>query len=106
MGRTRVSGPIVSLTKSNGQNVEGRSASVTVSTLAAAAEEEYTITDADATVGDIIVCSFDNAGMETGMCICGAWVSANGTIKVRVTNVNAAAALVGGSRTLRYQIMK
>lgn len=95
---TRMSGPIRS-------NV-GKSASVTVSALAAAAEEDLTITDADATVGDVISVSFDNAGMETGMCVCGAWVSAAGSIKVRISNVNAAAALAGGARTIRYSISR
>jgi hypothetical protein len=82
------------------------SASVTVTALAAAAEEEYSITDADAAVGDIVLASFDNAGMETGMNISGAWVSAAGTVKVRVSNVNAVAALSGGSRTVRYALLR
>lgn len=82
------------------------SAVLTVGTDAAAAETDYSITDANAAVGDIVLCSFDNAGMETGMSIAGAWVSAAGTIKVRTSNLNAAAALVGGSRTIRYALLR
>lgn len=95
---TRMSGPIRS-------NI-GKSASVTVSALAAAAEEDLTISDSDAAVGDVVVVSFDEAGMETGLCVCGAWVSAAGSIKIRISNVNAAAALAGGSRTVRYAITR
>lgn len=82
------------------------SASVTVSALAAAAEEDLAITEANALVGDVVMISFDNAGMETGLAVCGAWVSANGTIKVRISNTNAAAALTGGSRTVRFTVLR
>lgn len=82
------------------------SSSIVVGTDAAAAESDYTIADANAAVGDIVMCSLDNAGMETGMSIAGAWVSAAGSIKIRTSNLNAAAALVGGTRTVRYALLR
>lgn len=81
-------------------------ASLAVGTDAAAAETDYSITEANAAVGDVVIASFDNAGMETGMSIVGCWVSAAGTIKVRTSNLNAAAALTGGTRTLRYVLIR
>lgn len=82
------------------------SASVTVTALAAAAEEDYSITEANATVGDIVVASWDDAGAETGASIQAAWVSAAGTIKVRNSNLNASAGLTGGTRTIRYALIR
>lgn len=82
------------------------SASVTVSALAAAAEEDYTITEAAAAVGDVVMASWDNAGAETGASIVAAWVSQAGQIKVRNSNLNAAAALTGGTRTIRYCLIR
>lgn len=99
---TRMSGPIRA---HSAPGVLGRSASVTVSALAAGAEEDLTITDADAAVGDVIAVSFDDAGMETGMSIAGAWVSAAGSIKVRISNLHTSG-LTGGSRTIRYVIQR
>lgn len=82
------------------------SGSITVATLAAAAEADYTISDANALVGDVIIVSGANALMETGVGILGAWVSANGTIKIRIGNFNDSAALNGGANTMYYAIVR
>lgn len=81
------------------------SAAATVSALTDAAEENLSISDSDAAVGDIVLASLDDAGMETGLAVIGAWVSAAGTIKVRISNVKGSA-LTGGSRTVRYALLR
>jgi hypothetical protein len=90
------------MTKAGGS--EGRQAAVTVAALAAAATETYSITDADAAVGDIIVCS-PNTAPEAGFAIECCYVNAAGAIRVRVRNISADA-LTGGALTLNYQIIK
>ena len=81
------------------------SAAATVSALAAAAEEDLTISDSDATLGDIVLVSPSAAGAETGFAICAAWVSVAGTIKVRISNVSGST-LTGGSRTFSYALLR
>lgn len=71
--------------------------SVTVTTLAAAAEEEYTLTCTGVAAGDSIVANPSAAAAETGLAVVLAWVSAANTVKVRVTNLNASAALSGST---------
>jgi hypothetical protein len=82
------------------------SSAETVSALAAGAEETLDITDSDAAVGDLVLVNPSNAGAESSLGIVAAWVSAAGTIKVRITNVHAADALTGGSRTFYYAILR
>ena len=79
------------------------SGSITIAALAAAAEADYTITDANAAVGDVISVSLANADMETGVAILGAWVSAAGTISIRIGNVHTSG-LTGGAATVYYTI--
>lgn len=81
-----------------------KSAEVTVSALAAAAEEELTISDSDAEVGDVIVCSPSEALDEAGLCIASARVSAAGTIKVRISN-QSGSGLTGSTEDLYYAII-
>ncbi len=87
------------------------SGSVTLATLAAAAEADYTISDSNAEVTDVISASMQNAspGMADASgspAIVGAWVSAAGTISIRVSNVHASGALTGGAVAIYYTIQK
>lgn len=81
-----------------------KQAAVTVSTLAAGAEEELSISDSDAEVGDVIVASPSEAMDEAGLSISSVRVSAAGTIKVRISN-QSGSALAGGANNLDYAII-
>lgn len=83
---------------------EGRQSTVTVTALAANATETYIISDADAAVGDIILCS-PNVAPNVGFNIECCFVNAAGTIHVRVRNISAVG-LTGGALVLNYQIVK
>lgn len=82
------------------------SISVVISALAAAAEEDISLTITGATAGDMIFLSPLNASMETGVAIIAVWVSAADTVKVRISNVNAAAALTGSTQNWQYCIIR
>lgn len=108
---TKMSGPIRSLRRASADSLHpydytavGRQATVTVSALAAAAAETYTIADADSLVGDVICVSPDVA-VESGWALQKAWVSADGTISVQARNTSAGA-LTGGSLALYYTITR
>ncbi len=80
---------------------------ITTTALAAGAEEDLTITDSNAAVGDVCsVSPADSDAAETGMSIALAWCETAGTIKVRVSNLNAAAALTAEAKNVSYSIMK
>ena len=79
---------------------------VTLAATAAAAEEDVTVTITGAAAGDIVLVTPLAAAMETGVAIIGAWVSAADTVKIRVSNVNAAAALSGSTSNFSYLIIK
>lgn len=80
------------------------SASVTVSALAAGAEEELTISDSDAEVGDVVAVSPSEALDEAGLSVSSARVSAAGTIKVRISN-QSGGSLTGSTEDLYYSIL-
>ena len=81
------------------------SGSITVSTLAAGAVEDLTIADSNAAVGQVVSVSLLDAGMEDGIiAIVGAWVSAAGTISIRVHNIHASSAATGGAVTAHYTL--
>jgi hypothetical protein len=71
--------------------------SVTVTALAAGAEEEYTLTCTGVLEGDSIVVNPANAAAEIGLAVVLAWVSAADTVKVRATNTEAAGNLTGST---------
>lgn len=77
---------------------------VTVTALAAAAEEIYTLTDSRVHVGDVIAVS-PLATPEVGWGIVCAWVDAEGSIKVKASNFGAGA-LTGGSLDLRVAVLR
>lgn len=87
-----------------GTNALGRTATVTVAALTTNTDELYSITDADAEVGDIILVS-PNTAPEAGWGLECAYVSAAGAIKVRARN-HSGSTLTGGSLVLNYQIVK
>jgi hypothetical protein len=100
---TRMSGPIRSTSTNSGNGKQqGRSKSVTIAALGAAATGTYTIADSDARLGDVI-CVSPAAAMEAGAIIASARVSVNGTIEVRIVNASASS-LVGGAMVLFYTI--
>ena len=82
------------------------SGSITTSALAAGAEEDLTISDTNAKAGDVVAVSIINAKMETGMSIAAAWVSADGTISIRVSNLNGANALTNEAKTVYYTLIR
>lgn len=81
------------------------SGSITISNLSAAAEEDLTITDANVDVGDVVAVSLANADMETGVAIIGAWISADNTISIRISNVHSGS-ITGGAATVYYTVFR
>jgi hydrogenase maturation factor len=82
-----------------------KTASMTITALAAAAEEDVTITDAQVRPGDVVVVT-TTAAPETGLAILQAWCTAAGTISVRISNMNAATALTAGAVSVRYCVLR
>lgn len=78
---------------------------VTIAADAAAAEEDVSLTITAATVGDIVIVTPLNASMETGVGIVAAWVSANGTVKVRISNFNGSG-LTGSTQNWQYCLIR
>lgn len=99
-----MTGPIRSKKRINGVNQYGRTSTVTVAALTTNTAEEYSITDADAEVGDIIIASPTTAP-EVGWGIEAAWCATAGTIVVRARN-HSGSSLTGGSLILSYAITK
>jgi thiamine monophosphate kinase len=82
-----------------------KSATITVAALNAAAEEIYSITDAKARVGDVVVVNEPAGGGEAGWHILGAWVDSVGVIKVKASNLSGSQ-LTGGSVIVRYAVIR
>jgi hypothetical protein len=80
--------------------------SVVVATDAAAAEEDVTLTISGAAAGDSVILNPPNAAAEAGLSIALVWVSAADTVKVRLSNLNDAAALAGSTSNWSYLIVK
>lgn len=78
------------------------SVSVNPGTLAAGAELDISVTITGAAAGDIVQVMPPNAAAETGLSVALVWVSAADTVKIRVSNLNAVAALVGGAQNWTY----
>ena len=82
------------------------SGSITVSALAAGAEEDLTISDSNAVVGMVVSNpTLLNAAMESNLAITGAWVSAAGVISIRIRNTHASNSLTGGATTAYYSLL-
>lgn len=61
---------------------------VTISALAAAAEEDIDVAVTGAAVGDSVIVTPLEATMETGVAVLGAWVLSAGNITIRVGNTH------------------
>lgn len=99
---SNMSGPIRSQRVVNSQKVIGRRSTVTVTALTTNSAESYSITDADARVGDVI-CVSPVSAPEAGWGIEAAWCATAGTITVRARN-HSGVSLTGGSLQLSYTI--
>jgi hypothetical protein len=83
-------------------------APVTISALAAAAEEELTITETrngKCRLGDGIVIN-PPTGAEAGLAVVAAWVHAPGVIKFRISNLNASTALTAGAVNFTVTVLR
>lgn len=78
---------------------------ITISALAAAAEEELTITVTGAAVGDHVIVTPNAAAPETGVSFGLTWVSAANTVKIRVSNLSAGA-LTGGNLSVAVLVIR
>lgn len=85
--------------------VEKGTVSVVVSALAAAAEEDVSVTITGAAAGDYVSVSPNNSAMETGLSIAAVWVSAANTVKIRLSNLNGSG-LTGSTSDWTYYLIK
>lgn len=82
--------------------VNSGTVSVNPGTLAAGAELDISVTITGVAAGDIVQVMPPNAAAETGLSVALVWVSAANTVKIRVSNLNAVAALAGGAQSWTY----
>jgi len=108
MGQSNFSGPISSeggfITGSGGSTitkVEKGTVSVTVSALAAAAEEDIDVTITGATTADHVSVNPTETAAETGLSVSAAWVSAADTVTIRISNQNGSG-LTGSTESWVY----
>lgn len=76
--------------------------SVNAGTLAAQTALDVSVTITGVAPGDIVDIMPLNASMEAGLAIQAVWISAANTVKIRLFNNNAVAALVGGAQLWTY----
>lgn len=81
-------------------------ASVTVGTVAAGAESDITVTGTSSVAGDAVIVTPTATAAETGLGIVAAWVPTSGSITIRVTNLNAVAALSGSTQNWTYLLIR
>ncbi len=86
--------------------VQRGTTSVVVAAIAAGAQADVSQTIASAVVGDTVIINPNNSAMETGLAILAAWVSANGTVKIRLGNVKASGSLTGSTSNWNYELMR
>jgi hypothetical protein len=84
------------------------SGAVTTTDLAAAGEEDLTISDSNVALGDIIFAAFDKTAAEGAgePIIAKAWASAAGTITVTVANLHASTAIGATAKTVNYVVIR
>lgn len=100
---SNVTGPLRTYsTNSSAGRKMGRQGSITIAALTTLAAATYTIADSDAMVGDVIVVS-PNVALEAGADIAAAWVSAEGTISIKIRN-GSSVTLTGGAVAINYYI--
>lgn len=78
---------------------------ITISALAAGAEEELTIAVTGAAVGDHVIVTPNAAAPEAGVSFGLTWVSAADTVKIRVSNLSAGA-LTGGNLSVAVLVIR
>jgi len=95
MSRSTFSGPVKStngvIVGSDGTQITKilkGTVSVDPASLADAAEADTSITITGAALGDTVILNPPAAGLTAGILICGAWVSAANTVKVRLANAS------------------
>lgn len=76
--------------------------SVDAGTLAAQTALDVSVTITGVAAGDIVQIMPLNASMEAGLAVQAVWVSAANTVKIRLFNNNAVAALSGGAQNWTY----
>lgn len=93
--------------KGHGEMFYG-SGDITIAAIVPEASADYTISDANAVIGQVVNVSIENAGMEASLVVMAAWVSAAGTISIRIGNHNASggANLTGSTSTVYYTLTK
>ena len=102
---SHMTGPIRSTVGGGGSKVVGRSGSITIATIAAAAEAVYTIADADAEVNDVI-CVSPQAAPEAGVVIASCYCIVAGVVSITIRNAKASGALTGGALAVSYSISR
>ena len=106
---THFKGPVVSangfVAGASGATIKALNSgtvSVDPGTLAAGAETDISVTITGVAPGDMVEVMAPNAAAETGLSVALVWVRAANTVKIRLSNLNAAAALVGGAQAWTY----
>lgn len=112
MGQSTFSGPVVSKAGfkagTNGttlSQITKGAIAVTVSTLAAAGEEDLDITITGAAVGDVIIVNPLEAAAEAGVSVSAVWISAADTLTIRVSN-QSGSELTGSTANWNYTLIK
>ena len=109
MARTHFSGPVapargieVGSSGSTIKAIKSGTVSVNPGTLAAGAETDISVTITGVAAGDVVSVMPTDAAAEAGLSVALVWVSAANTVKIRLSNLNAVAALVGGAASWTY----
>ena len=68
--------------------IEKGTVSVTVSALAAGAEEDIDVTVTGAVAGDAVMVNPTEAAAETGLSVAAAWISAADTLSIRASPIS------------------
>lgn len=113
MSATHFSGPVISAagfqagtTGTQLTRILKGTTSVVVPAAVAGAEADITATVTGAAAGDIVKVVPPNASAETGLGVILVWVSAADTIKIRISNFNAAATLTGSTSNWSYLLVQ
>lgn len=113
MGKTTFSGPVISKagfqTGVAGTAIKGilkGVVSVIVPALAASASGTVTVTIAGVAVGDVVMISPLDSAMEVDLLVAGSWVSAVDSVKIRLSNNDAANAATGSTANWSYVVIQ
>ncbi len=104
LAATTVTASTSAVIGSTGATIKGiysAAIAVTIAADAAAAEEDISLTITGVRAGDLVLLAPINASMETGVGVAAVWVSANDTVKLRVSNFKATG-LTGSTANWNY----